>query len=242
MAELLVAGTFWFWLLIALEFMVLIWCLEYEQYFLAPVTIGVLLVAMYFFGNLSHVCQWIFANKFLSLGLFAGYFLVVGAPYSVIKWWSFVRDIREKNREEKKAWLSRWQQRAADLQNKIDSGRKKNSLDRYTQEDIVKFEREKAIWEASQGVMTADLLVWWKEHEKDTYVRDFFGRVTSIGKPEPEHYKGRIVSWIVYWPPSMFWTLLNDPIRKIGRAIYNWISATLKRISDHAWKDEDKLG
>jgi hypothetical protein len=40
----------------------------------------------------------------------------------------------------------------------------------------------------------------------------------------------------------MFWTLLNDPIRKIGRAIYNWMAGTLKRISDHVWKDEDNLG
>jgi predicted Holliday junction resolvase-like endonuclease len=206
MAELLVAGTFWFWLLIALEFMVLIWCLEYERYFFAPVTIAAVLVAMYFFGDLPQVGQWIWANKLWSLGILVGYFLVVGAPYAVIKWWSFVHDIREKNREEKKSWLGAWKQWSANLQTQID--RAKRSIEQLQtakekpwnadeqikgfEENIAQLEAQKAIWDASNGVMTAQLLPLWKEVEQNTHVRDFFGRSTSIAKPEPENYKGRI--------------------------------------------------
>ena len=90
--------------------------------------------------------------------------------------------------------------------------------------------------------MTADLLPFWKEHEKNTYCFDVFGRRVNITKPLPADFKGRIIAWIIYWPPVLFWTLLNDPLRRLGRRIYDAIAGILKWTSDSAWKDEDKRG
>lgn len=49
--------------------------------------------------------------------------------------------------------------------------------------------------------------------------------------PRPRNYKSRIYLWIAYWPWSMLWTAINDPIRKMVRAIYNNIAAFLERRS-----------
>jgi len=254
MAEMLVVGTFWFWVILAVEFFVLIWCLEYERYLFAPVTLAALLVGLYFFGNLADMGRWIWDNPWWATGYFGGYF-VVGAIYTLVKWWTFSYDIREKNREEKKSWLSNWKTWAATAKNNLDSLQKNlQRLERdekpwnyeeqkknFTEEIALQTSRQ-AAFEACNGAMTVDLLPFWKDHEQETWVNDWFGRRVSIAKPEPENYKGRIIAWIVYWPPSMFWTLLNDPIRKLGRQIYYRMAGTLKRISDSVWKDEDNVG
>jgi len=40
------------------------------------------------------------------------------------------------------------------------------------------------------------------------------GRYNPAGKTEA------IIAWIAYWPISLFWTLLDDPIRRFGAFIY----------------------
>jgi len=37
--------------------------------------------------------------------------------------------------------------------------------------------------------------------------------------PQPKKMQSTIVSWVLWWPAVMFWTLLNDPLRRIGYAI-----------------------
>jgi len=94
---------------------------------------------------------------------------------------------------------------------------------------------------ACNGEMTAELLPFWKEEEKSFTFYDWFNRRVQIVKPDPGKFKARIISWIVYWPPSLIWTLLNDPLRRIGRRLYDLVASLLKSISDSAWQDEDKI-
>ena len=35
------------------------------------------------------------------------------------------------------------------------------------------------------------------------------------------NYKTRIITWVTYWPISMFWTLLNDPIKMLVKFLYH---------------------
>lgn len=250
LAGLLVAGTFGFWALCAVEFILLIILLENEKYFLAPLSVLAVLMGLYLWGDLPYVLNWIYQNPLQASGIFAGYFLLVGAPYALVKWWSFVHFVREKNREFKKDWLGNWERNIARAKQDILNSQR--DIERYPdREDILATAQKRinecnaivAMWEKSNGkTMTAELLPLWKAYEKETSIKDWFGHKLPITKPEPDQYKGRIVSWIIYWPPSMFWTLLNDPIRKIGKAIYNWMAGTLKKISDHVWKDEDVVG
>jgi hypothetical protein len=56
-------------------------------------------------------------------------------------------------------------------------------------------------------------------------------------KPQVGDHKARIYLWIAYWPWSALWTVINDPVRKLLREIYNLIHKFLQRISDKAWAD-----
>ncbi len=54
----------------------------------------------------------------------------------------------------------------------------------------------------------------------------------------PEHYfdvnrnKSRIMTWMIYWPLSGAWTLINDPIRKMYRSIFEWVGGSYQKMSD----------
>lgn len=58
-------------------------------------------------------------------------------------------------------------------------------------------------------------------------------------KPKPKDFKSRIMMWMTYWPWSMVWTVINDPIRKAFRAIFTYVSSTLNRISESGFSDTE---
>lgn len=55
--------------------------------------------------------------------------------------------------------------------------------------------------------------------------------------PIAAQHKGDILFWATYWPFSAFWTLLNDPIRRLWNAIYSVLNGMLQRISNNVFKD-----
>lgn len=53
--------------------------------------------------------------------------------------------------------------------------------------------------------------------------------------PVARENKSRILNWMAFWVPSMMYSLLNDFVRRVFRAIYLWISAELQKISDSVY-------
>lgn len=55
--------------------------------------------------------------------------------------------------------------------------------------------------------------------------------------PLVSDHKTRILGWMILWPASMLWTLLNDPVRYVFEEIYARIGGTMQAISNAAFKD-----
>jgi hypothetical protein len=256
--DFFVLGTFWFWAIIAIEFFLLIYFLESESYILAPLSfLGVSALLIFANSSLVSIFQWICDNPFYVVAGFFAYFLIgtvyVVSPY-VGKWWWFVRDVREKNREYKLSWLGDYQKHINKLKDHLQTKeriveRDSNSTTSVTSERrnelILEVESIKKHLEAwmeygnnPDSNVTKALAPYWKIYQEDNYFYDWFGRSISIEKPTPDNFKARIIAWIAYWPPSLFWTLLNNPLRRIGNMIYESVLNILKNISDSAWKDE----
>ena len=49
--------------------------------------------------------------------------------------------------------------------------------------------------------------------------------------------KGRIISWMCYWPFSLLWTALNDPIRKLFEYLFSKTKRIFESMSDKAMKE-----
>jgi len=229
--ELFLVGTFWFWVLLGAEFFFIIWCLESESHVLAPFSFLLVVLAVTFFGNVN-IFPYIWHNPLWSLLWAALYFVPVGVVWGVVKWWFFIRNIRDKNREVKRAWLGRLDIVAQDFERYV--------KDMDGREQVEKFKKQAKICRDAVGTtqMTEDLLPIWKEHEEEIGRYD---RRQGITKPDPVDFKARIVSWIAWWPASFVWTVLNDPFRRIAQQLYYTISGILSRMADSAWKNEDNV-
>jgi hypothetical protein len=59
----------------------------------------------------------------------------------------------------------------------------------------------------------------------------------SKSKPIVAHNKSRIMTWMVYWPWSLVWTMVNDPIKRLFKEIYRVIQGFMQKISDRAFAD-----
>jgi hypothetical protein len=44
--------------------------------------------------------------------------------------------------------------------------------------------------------------------------------------------KERILNWMIYWPLSAFWTIINQPIRRLFKYIYRGIEGRYQKMSD----------
>jgi hypothetical protein len=49
--------------------------------------------------------------------------------------------------------------------------------------------------------------------------------------------KERIVNWMMYWPFSGLWTLINDPIKKSFQRIFTGLENRFQKISDDITKE-----
>ena len=57
--------------------------------------------------------------------------------------------------------------------------------------------------------------------------------------PRAVKHKSKILMWMTHWPFSAFWTLLNDPIRRIFMAIYAHLTGTLQKISNSVFANTE---
>lgn len=55
--------------------------------------------------------------------------------------------------------------------------------------------------------------------------------------PQIAEYRQEILVWIIYWPFSMIWTILNDPVRRMAVFVYQRIGGLLQAISDRAFHE-----
>ncbi len=92
-------------------------------------------------------------------------------------------------------------------------------------------------YENGEKKVTTDFWVWWRLGGDDARMAR---RNHAI--PQPQDFKGRIISWMAYWPISMLNSLLFDFLRRFFSHLYNALAGTFRRISRAVYGDlADKL-
>lgn len=182
-----------FWLISAVLFGWLIFLTEErEGHFLAIVSVSA-------FIWLATSANGIGFEPLLWLKWF-GIYLAAGAAWSFIKWFSFLHKTKDKLTSLKKSYLNRLRDRDAIAGVLVDG------------------------YEDGSGKFLPEAFPAFAKYLKDNdYLRSGYKSV-EINKPidvipsVSDNYS-RLTSWIVWWPTSAFWTILNDPIRRIARQI-----------------------
>lgn len=52
--------------------------------------------------------------------------------------------------------------------------------------------------------------------------------------------KGKIISWMCYWPFSLLWTVLNDPMRKVFEQLFKQTRRIFESMSEKAKKEVEE--
>jgi|GEM_PF-3720407 len=63
-----------------------------------------------------------------------------------------------------------------------------------------------------------------------------FIQFKDVQRPLAKKNKGRITTWIIYWPFSFIWSLLNDLIKSLIRQLVTTFQKFYQAISDKAFK------
>ena len=103
MIELFVVGTFWFWILVALEIALLFMFVEYENGYGASFSILAFAAALQFLGKVD-IIGFMYTNP-MKVGLLALSYFAVGAIWGVVKWWIFCCDRLREYEEFKTEFL-----------------------------------------------------------------------------------------------------------------------------------------
>jgi hypothetical protein len=105
---------------------------------------------------------------------------------------------------------------------------------------LAEFVEHHAGYPKNANEFTVDQKVEWKEYfDRNCRCDEWFGEFDKVEfDPSPKTHKSDIMTWMMLWPWSLGWTLLNDPIRKFFRHAYYFMVGRLERIRDYYWKDK----
>lgn len=60
-------------------------------------------------------------------------------------------------------------------------------------------------------------------------------------KPTAAENKARITSWMAFWPCSVIGTIVNDPVRRVCRFLFNTFKAFYQRLADAVFANDPEL-
>lgn len=58
----------------------------------------------------------------------------------------------------------------------------------------------------------------------------------TLQKPRAAKNKSRIIFWMTYWPASLLWTFINDPVRRFWEFVLRRFEKVFDRISNHMFR------
>ena len=191
-----VFGTLWFWAFSACMFGWMIFLTEEtESHGLAIFSVIAFVWLMSSANDVS-----VLVNPLLWLKWGIVYF-VVGSAWSFLKWFSFLHKTKDKLKELKANFLKQYSHSYDDGY----ASRDKIELDadgKFTDQDFPLF----AKYLNEHGYLSTGYRSDSIEERADVI-------------PTVKGRYGDLVRWIIWWPISAFWTILNDPIRRIAQAI-----------------------
>lgn len=229
--ELFAFATVWFWMLVVLASIVILIALEGEKGWLATLTVVAFVLVVHYWGGIN-VIEYMKSHPLRVLAGAAGYF-AAGTVWSLIKWWFYVRSQRNRCREALDAFEQDWPTKVVvetlpyklkndlDASGAPDAGAMVDQMDR----DLEKKKKEDPEYKKKL----------WSEYTREGEYKD----IRFVFKPDPRNHVRVILAWMTYWPWSLVWTLINDPIRKAFNMIFRKLSRVFSGISEGAFKGMD---
>jgi len=207
-AALIISGV-WVWIWTVACFILVLAFSENEKNFWAFVSIGAFIALMQHSAIIS-----IFSNPLVLLGWAVAYF-IIGGLWSFIKWFSFIHKRAELFGELKLKFIKELNER--NIRGQVP--------------DFVPLI-------ADVKTIIPEILI----NNFQRYLSTFgtgFSSTASGGKlnviPSAQNHKQKIVTWILWWPTSAVWTLLNDPLVRLAEWMHKRFQGLYKKIAERTF-------
>jgi hypothetical protein len=209
MFELFVIFSFWWWAIIAVGGFFLVLSINDDSWIGATVVSAITLAVLTVLGTSAWVwIQWCWHNPWLLCAGLLGYVLLA-LIWSIVKWYFFLTDCRAEYVEQRDDWLE-------------------------TKDE-------------DPGKVPEHLMKAWLEHAKSRFffswrrhAKDFSGMTLTSPKalfPKAKENKGRIVTWMVWWPLSIIWTIIADWVKRFFSRLFEFVKTLFDRISARIFKE-----
>jgi hypothetical protein len=172
----------------------------------------------------------------LDAGGIVAYF-VIGIVWSFTKWYFYLSNVREKFQTLKIEFAEKNKIAILTLMTPLFA-----APVRMTGEKSQDYENVKADWEKAKHVydkffaeVRSGMRVY-KDMRSEEFMNDP-ARIVDMIKPQATKHKAAITEWIAFWPMSLTWTMLNDPIRKIVNYLFSRIKGKFQNMSDTMFRD-----
>lgn len=200
--------------------------------------------AVYSYVNRHVALDWL-GHNWVEVVLFTGGYLLAGIVWSFVKWLSFLMGFREALAKAKLDYAKYVE----------DTNRSRESQRVAYEASMATFKTNLALFIANGGVpgskgephkpfqpelvnqLTLDFQSWADQHRWSV---SYLGNSIAT-RPQASTNKTRIVAWMSFWPFSLVGTVVNDPVRRLLNWLYNLLSGTYQRMSDHIFRNEDML-
>lgn len=230
LATFLAFGTISFWLLLAATAIAVLSLIEYEFTITAALSILASLLLLQFFGDVK-IFSHLFTNPWL-IPVYIAVYAACGVLWSVVKWYLLVTEKDEENQEQTAQFLRQ-------------KGISETNVPDHLKYEWYFFMRNQTYSESYEGLMRSFLIAKGMrdrnsvpENLKDAFQQFLKEAYEAIPNPSlaPQwrKYKNKIASWIVHWPWSLIWTLLDDPIKRFLRFVFRHLPKIYDTVSQYA--------
>jgi hypothetical protein len=220
-----------------IEFFFVAWASEREHPFWATLTILATVVGAWWYG--IPVVSWVYGHvPLLAVGFVL--YLGLGVVWALYKWWRLVRTVFDALKERLVVWPLPTEEDVLRVVNEIAAEQEKAKVDhRY---------RASAQFTDENGVILRDKIArnlrqTWKDkvltlahHAEDLSNLKYDVDTGKFDFPVRE-YKGKITTWMAFWPFSSVWTLIDDLVIRLWENLYKMLTGTFRRISESVFRD-----
>jgi len=201
------------WIVPVVFFFIVLALAENEMNVFAAVSVAIFITLFYNSGLIIWPDPWTIAEYF-------GLYFVAGSVWSIAKWWFFISERAKEFGNLKLEFIKK-------VNDEINEGI--NELGEVLEVSI-KTTIPEQLEDFFKKFITNSLGASYRHRSEST--------IKELVIPLASDYKGKITTWILWWPTSLFWTILNDPLVKLANFIYDRFQGIYTRIANAAFANK----
>jgi hypothetical protein len=224
--ELFLLGSWGFWVTACVFAAIAIALIENRKAIVATV---ILLIAGFLYCKFWHVrategFRWLMNHPSAIFGA-AFVSIIVGIIYSFIKWGSFLSNTKDEILEKKEDLIEKY-----NIDEKTEIGRLEIALALRSSDDGYAVD--------NLGHMRTTLVGQHHSGRKrvpDQFAEQWLSHLRTLEfkslTPKAKDHKSDIITWIIYWPFSLVWFIIDDPMKRLGKFLYRLLGSLYDNVA-----------